>query len=152
MGVCLGDVGLWFYHLAEGCLPRCSVSNLITAVTLPTATSYSNDFAVLPSSLVLALVYFQLTLDGATFITAFVAMLFNAVASLYASINRDNSEIRSVPAFPLGTSIRFFSSLLLLHMPCPDALIESPCRYSPYKIGCSREVNCGKSPSPTNCS
>ena len=37
-------------------------------------------------------------------ITAVMAMLSNAVASLYASISRDNSETKSVPAFPLGTS------------------------------------------------
>ena len=61
-------------------------------------------------------------------------MLSNAVASLYAFISRDNSETKSVPAFPpweLQTG--FLSSLLLLHTPCPPAMIESPHQYLPIQ-------------------
>ena len=62
-------------------------------------------------------------------ITAFMAMLSNAVASSVGITQRQSQFLPS----PCEVQTGFFSSLLLLHTPCPPAMIESPHQYLPIQ-------------------
>ena len=109
----LGDVALRFYHLAEGCLK----------VEFPYLGALWS-ISLWPWHCPQWLVIQRITLSWQC------SPMPGIIVCLY---QWDNSEVKLVPAFHLGTSNRFLSSLLLLRMPCPEVMIESPHQYLPIQ-------------------